>query len=445
MVVQSPPVRRSGIPPAVLAQAVLGAFVVANLVVVEILFLTAGAGKNAILTAAKFFGMHAALIMLLQLVLISRLPWLDRRIGMDRLTLWHRWVGFALVWTLLLHASLVVLGYAVLDNAGLAKTFLALGGVPASLLGMIALALVVAAAASSVRRVRRRIPYETWHGVHLLLYGALGLAFVHQLLEPSAFQSSLGARVYWWLMWTASFGALITGRFAVPLYRNLFHRFQVASVTAESDDVVSVQVTGRRLDRLPARAGQFFIWRFPGHHPWWWANPFSMSAAPDGRSLRLSARAVGDATIGLRTLPIGTRAVLEGPYGALTLLHRSRPGVLYIAGGMGITPVRSLLEEETGSDVTVIYRARSADDAVLLHEIRTLASNRGWRLHLLAGRSEDGVRPFEPANLAALVPDLVDRDVYVCGPPAMTSAVLTALRVLRVPRGQVHAEKFTLA
>ncbi|MDK1476863.1 ferredoxin reductase family protein [Streptomyces sp. 549] len=436
--------RRAGLPPAVLAQMVLGVFLVGNLVVVEALFLTAGAGKNSILTVAKFFGMHAALLMLLQLLLVARLPWLDNRIGMDRMTVWHRWVGFTLLWTVLLHGSLVVLGYAALGDATVSKTFMALAGVPASLLGMLAAALVVVAAATSARRLRRRLKYETWHRVHLLLYGSLGLAFFHQLMEPSAFHSSTAAHVYWWLLWTASFGSLIVWRLLVPLYRNLYHRYEVAGVTHESHDVVSVYVTGRHLDRLPARAGQFFIWRFPGHHPWGWANPFSLSAAPDGRSLRLSARVVGDTTAGLRNLPVGTRAVLEGPYGALTLMHRSQPGALYIAGGMGVTPIRSLLEAETGTDVTVIYRVRGPEDAVLLHEIRALVAARGWRLHVFAGRSQDGVRPFDPAQMGAGVPDIASRDVYVCGPPAMTSAVLAALRALDVPGRQVHAEKFAL-
>jgi hypothetical protein len=79
--------------------------------------------------------------------------------------------------------------------------------------------------------------------------------------------------------------------------------------------VVSIRVTGRHLDRLPARAGQFFIWRFPGHHRWWQANPFSLSAAPDGRSLRLTVKASGPTSAALRHLPVGTRLFAEGPYG----------------------------------------------------------------------------------------------------------------------------------
>ncbi|MFF4503389.1 ferric reductase-like transmembrane domain-containing protein [Streptomyces sp. NPDC001401] len=437
--------RQRAIPPVVAARWALWTFVIANLAIVEVLFLAAGTGQNGVLTVAKFFGLHAAVLMLFQLLLVARLPWLDRRIGMDRLTVWHRWVGFTLLWTILTHAALVVLGFARLSGDSMTKTFFSLAGVPASLLGMGAAAIVVVVAAVSARYVRRRLRYETWQGLHLLLYVALGLSFVHQLQETTTFSSSAPAKAYWWALWLFAFGALVAGRIVMPLWRNAYHRFEVAAVVPESDDVVSVHVTGRHLDRLPARAGQFCIWRFPGHNHWFQANPFSLSAAPDGRTLRLTAKAVGSTSAGLRHIPVGSRAFVEGPYGAFTSLHRTRPGALLIAGGVGITPVRALLEEESAGDVVVLYRARSESDAVLVDEVRTLVADRGGTLHLLTGRTGEGNSPFEPDSLRALVPDVTERDVYVCGPPAMTSAVLGALRSLEVPDRQVHAERFGLA
>ncbi|WP_266493522.1 ferredoxin reductase family protein [Streptomyces sp. NBC_00878] len=447
MAVASNTVRRRGtVLPVDAARWAMWSFVIVNVVVVEALFLGAGSGKNGVLTVAKFFGLHAALLMLFQLLLVARLPWLDRRIGMDRLTVWHRWVGFLLLWTVLTHATLVVLGYANLDDASMVKTFVALSGVPASLLGMLAAAVIVVIAVMSTRPLRRRLPYEVWHGLHLLLYVALGLSFVHQLQETTTFASSAFATAYWWLLWLFAFGALLTGRVAMPLWRNAYHRFRVAAVVPESDNVVSVYVTGRHLDKLPARAGQFCIWRFPGHNNWWLANPFSLSAAPGGQGLRLTAKAAGSTSAGLRNVPVGSRAFVEGPYGAFTSLHRTRPGTLLIAGGVGITPVRAMLEEEATGDVVVLYRVRSETDAVLLNEVRHLVALRGGRLHLLTGRTGEGGTPtFGPDSLHRLVPDITERDVYVCGPPAMTKAVLAGLRDLRVPARQIHAEKFGLA
>ncbi len=443
----SPPQARRGLPPAAAAQLALGAVVLAHLTIVELAFLTAGTGKNSVLTVAKFFGLHAASLMMVQLLLIARLPWLDRRLGMDTLSRWHRVVGFTLFWIVLTHATLIVLGYARLDDAPVIATFLGLAGVVASLLGMLAATIIFAVAATSARFLRRRLSYETWHALHMAVYLAILIALLHQALEGTTFASSPWAAVYWWTAWTLVVGALVVGRMVIPLRRNARHRFRVAGVVRESPTVTSVYVTGRDLERLPARAGQFFIWRFPDHNGWWQANPFSLSAAPDGRWLRLTAKAVGTTSAGLRGLPVGSRVFAEGPYGAFTAMHQTTGATLLIAGGVGITPVRALLEGSTGPTV-VLYRVSNMADAVLLRELQGLARQRGARLHVLAGRTGSGnppLTPFDPRRLAALVPDIAQRDVYVCGPPAMTDTVLGSLRTLKVPRAQVHAERFSLA
>ncbi|HEY6795044.1 MAG TPA: ferredoxin reductase family protein [Kineosporiaceae bacterium] len=432
---------------ALQARVVVLAAVAVNLVIVELLFAAHGAGQNQVLTVANFAGLHAALIMMGQLLLVARLPWLDRRIGMDRLTAWHRWTGFTLFWAVLAHASLVVAGFAVLDSASPLRTFASLLGVPASLLGMIAATLLAAVAVTSIRLARRRASYEAWHALHLVAYLAVLAALVHQWLEGTTFTASPLGVAYWAALWTFTLVALVSGRLVIPLRRNALHQLRVAAVVPESDNVVSIHVTGQHLDRLRARAGQFFIWRFPGHNPWWQANPFSLSAAPDGTSLRLTVKATGTTSAGLRHLEPGTRVFAEGPYGAFTHHRRTRDALLLIAGGVGITPIRALLEEATGP-VVVLYRVRTEDDAVLLPELNALAAAKGAQLHLLTGRTGTGTpprQPLDPAPLRALVPDIHDRDVFVCGPPAMTRAVLRSLRSLKVPSRQVHSERFGFA
>jgi predicted ferric reductase len=441
---------RTSVAPALAGRVVLVAAVAINLAIVWTLFFTEHAAqKNTLVTIGRFLGLHVALIMILQLVLIARLPWLDRRIGMDRLTSWHRWVGFTLLWTVILHLSFIITGYARFDRIPVLREALNLAGATGTLVGMLAVAIIVVAVAFSIRAARRRLQYETWHSIHLLLYAAVTLALIHQLYEGSTFKTSLAAQIYWWALWAFAIGALIVGRLVVPLWRNSRHRLRVAAVVPESDNTVSVYMTGKRLDRLPARPGQFFLWRFLGHNRWWQVNPFSLSAAPDGRSLRLTAKGIGTTSAGLRSVPIGTRVFAEGPYGAFTTMHRTRTDCVLIAGGVGVTPIRSLLEDpELTGDVVVLYRVHTAADAVLLGELENLATTRGARLHLLTGRTGTGSppnNPFSPESLARLVPDIADRDVFVCGPGPMTDAVLRSLRALRVPGRQVHAERFRLA
>jgi predicted ferric reductase len=433
--------------PARTGRIVLLVVVLVNLAIVELMFVTAAPAKNTLVAVGQWLGLHAALIMIFQLVMVARIPWLDRRLGMDKLTKLHRYTGLTLFWVVLLHPTFVMLGYAEHDNAPFTKEFTNLAAMMPTLLGMIAAGIVVVAAGLSIRFARRHMPYELWHTIHMLLYVAVTLALIHQAFEGSAFKQNLLTVAYWWLLWAVAIGALLVGRLIVPLIRNARHQYRVAAVVPESDNVTSVYVTGRNLEKLGAKPGQFMIWRFLTPGRWWQANPFSLSAAPDGRHLRLTAKAVGRTSAGLRTLPVGTRVYIEGPYGALTTLHRSKEGTLLIAGGVGITPIRALLEE-LGRGVVLLYRVHAMTDAVLLEELKKLARARGAVLHVLTGRTGAGNppnTPFEPQNLIQYVPDIVHRDVFVCGPAPMTTAVLRSLKQLRVPRTQIHAERFALA
>lgn len=442
--VQSPPapptVRRH---PKTVGRIGLYGLLAVNAAVVAVLFVQAGFGANALVLLGRLTGLYAALLMAFQLLLVARLPWLDRRIGMDRLTLWHRWLGFGLLWTLLGHAVFITFGYAEMSSMDPVNQLVDLAEtVEGVLRAVVALALILVVGAVSARRARRRLAYETWHFIHLYTYVAVVLAFTHQVAAGSTFTASSAATAYWWGLWGAALTAVLAGRAVLPLWRNLRHRLRVTAVVPESDTVVSVHITGRDLHRLPARAGQFFLWRFLTRDRWWQANPFSLSAAPDGRTLRLTVKASGDGSAALRHLRPGTRVFAEGPYGAFTALHRTRPDALLIAGGVGVTPIRALLEELHGHAV-VLYRVNTETDAVLHDELRELALAKGAELHLVTGPPVPD--RLAPGELSRLVPDLTERDVYVCGPPGMTTAVLRGLRELGVPRRQIHHERFSLA
>ncbi|RJQ85356.1 oxidoreductase [Amycolatopsis panacis] len=439
---------RPAVAPRVAAKIWLSVFLAANVLLVTVFFFVGGLSDRPLISIGRLAGLYAAQAMAFQLLLVARLPWLDRRLGMDRLTSLHRWTGFSLLWLLVAHVVFVVFGYAGLEGTNAASELVSLATTLEGILrAIVAFVLILVVGAMSVRFARRRMAYETWHFVHLYTYAAVVLAFTHQIAVGQSFTSSPVARGYWWTLWIGAGVAVLAGRFVLPLWRNARHRLRVVAVVPESANTVSVYLTGRDLDQLPARAGQFFLWRFLTRDRWWQANPFSLSAAPDGRTLRLTAKAVGESSAKLRSLPVGTRVFAEGPYGAFTAIHQQQPNALLIAGGVGITPIRALLEDVAGH-VVVLYRTHRREDAVLLPELLNLAKARGGVVHLLVGPKEQS-GPYGPQlgpeSLYALVPDIAERDVFVCGPAGMTSAVLRSVRQLGVPAAQVHAERFSLA
>src|SRR5690349_9600961 len=225
----------AGIAPALAGRLVLWVLVGVNVLIVETVFLASEPAKNRILGFGTWLGLHVALVMILQLLLIARLPWLDRRIGMDRLTSWHRWTGFTLFWLVLLHPTFILLGYASEYDSTPLTEFNNLRVQVPVLLGMLAAGIVLVAAGLSVRAARRRLSYEAWHAIHLLLYVAIVFALIHQLYEVSTFTASPLTEAYWWALWVFALGSLLIGRVVVPVWRNARHQFRVAAVVPESD------------------------------------------------------------------------------------------------------------------------------------------------------------------------------------------------------------------
>jgi predicted ferric reductase len=400
---------------------------------------------TAIGQVAALYGTFMALI---QLVLISRSPYFDQVFGTDRLLWLHRWGGFLTVWLLVGHFVFTTLGYALGTQSTVVDQFITFLTVyPWVLWSFVALILFIVVAVSSVRASRRSLPYEAWYLIHLGTYLAIALAFMHQLLVGIDFVNDPLARLYWIGLYVITVGSVLVWRFGAPLVLFARHRLRVANVVQEGPGVVSIYMTGHNLDSLRVRAGQWFHFRFLDRSGWWRAHPFSLSAAPNGRYLRITVKELGDHTGRLQNIRPGTRVLAEGPYGVLTGARRKRKRVLLIAGGIGITPLRALLEElPAGPEtLTLIYRVSHPDDLVFRRELDALAEMRQARVHYLVGKRgspEMPGNPFRPSTLRSLVPDIERHDVYVCGPEPMMAAVYRSLTMLRVPESQVHSERF---
>jgi predicted ferric reductase len=384
-------------------------------------------------------GLLGALLALVELLLLARIPVLDTA-GPDRVAAWHRRNGTACLALIAAHAVLTTAGYALADRIAVTRE---LGDLLSSysgvLLATIALGLLVAVVVTSALAVRRRLGYRAWHAIHVLAYVAIGLGFSHQLATGHEFQRQPVARAYWWALYGATAAAIVAFRVVLPIARSLRHRLHVARVVAEAPGVVSVEIGGEGLDRLGLRSGQFLHWRFLARGHWWETHPFSLSAAPDPRRLRITVKHLGDFTAGLASLRPGTRVIAEGPCGGFTSAARRHARVALIAGGVGITPIRALLEDMPGEpgEIAVIYRATHAGDVLFRAELDELSRRRGAEVHYVFG---DG--PLSSEGLRELVPDIAARDVYVCGGRRMIEATRSALHRAGVPARHIISESF---
>jgi ferredoxin-NADP reductase len=391
----------------------------------------------------RLAGLLAAYAMVVVVLLVARVPPLERAIGQDRLVAWHRRLGPWPLYLLLAHGVLITVGYAKQAKDGVLHQFGELlwtyPGILAATAGGL---LLFAAGISSYRLARRRLAYETWWSVHLYTYLALFLSFSHQVDTGASFVGHPLARLWWTLLWAGTLAVVVGARIGLPLWRSLRHRVRVVAVTPEGPGVVSVLLRGRRLDRLPVAGGQFFQWRFLRRGLWWQAHPYSLSAAPWADELRITVRDLGDHSAALAALPPGTPVAIEGPYGTFTADTAEHDRLLLIGAGVGTAPVLALLEElPEETDVTVLLRASTREELVLRDEVADEVDHRGGRLLELVG-SRDRVR-LDAGALRALVPDVRHREVYVCGPDALSRRLAAELRRAGVPGTRIHFESFS--
>jgi predicted ferric reductase len=409
-----------------------------------------GSGPASLTSLGRVTGLVASDLLLVQVLAMARIPWAEQAFGQDRLARWHRLLGFTSFHLMLAHVVLITLGYAGAARTGvLPELWSLVRTYPGMLLATAGSLLLVLVVVTSIRMARRRFRYESWHLLHLYAYLGVGLALPHQVWTGTDFVSSPWARAYWWTLYGAALAGVLVYRVGLPLARTLRHRVVVARVVGEAPGVVSLHLSGRHLHQLPARAGQFFVWRFLDGPGWSRGHPFSLSAPPHPSMLRITVKDLGDGSRSLADLRPGTRVLLEGPYGALTAERRTRPAATLMAAGIGITPLRALLED-LPSGTTLLYRARDESELVLRAELDELAAGRGHRVaYLLGPRASDS--SWLPASwahvgdaeaLRHLVPDIAEQDVFVCGPDAWMGSAVAALDRAGVPAAQVHVEHF---
>ncbi len=411
-----------------------------------------GSVADALITIGRATGIVAATMMMVQLLVIARVPIVERRFGHDRAALLHGRLGRIGFIVLTAHVMTLVLGYAARVHTGWwdqAWTF-ALHFGNEMTLAVIGFWLLIAVVVTSLAAVRRRWRYERWHAVHLLTYVVIGVSIPHQFVNGTTFSGNAMsftdtfARWYWAVLWTASIGAFVVYRLLRPVWHLLRYRITVARVDRNGDGTISIWMTGRKIQKLQPKAGQFFMWRFLAQGLWTQAHPFSLSRSPRGDVLRITVKPVGDHTAAMADLLPGTKVMAEGPLGRFTPHHRRAHGMVLAGAGSGIAPIVAILEDlDSSGPIVVFLRARSAEEIPHLDEVRELAHQRGATLYLLEGRRSEGWLPQGlAATMTQLAPATAASDIYVCGPQAWAQAVLDEAVACGAPKEHLHREEF---
>jgi predicted ferric reductase len=396
----------------------------------------------------RLFGLLAVFFALTQFMLMGRVAWVEKPFGLDKLASYHRYNGYMAIACIIVHPILIVTGYALAAHTGFFSQYTeVIKHYPLVPAALIAELLFVGVVGSSIYIVRKHLKFETWYFVHLLVYVAIVLSFGHQFLNGGSFLQSSISRTSWSILYLFVALNVLVWRFGLPTFNALRFGWTIDRVVKETDSTTSVYIAARGIARWKVQPGQFVLVRFFASKFWWQEHPFSVSRLPDGKTFRLTIRSVGDYTSMAGKLAPGTKVLVSGPYGRFTKAIAQTDKRLFIAGGVGITPIRALAEQATtsGVDSILLYGNRTPSDTVLKAELDALSGLKTVYIYSDAPagyNGETGRINFE--SIQRLVPDFLTRDIYLCGPPPMMDAIISELTAAGFPAAQLHFERFAL-
>ncbi|HYQ89129.1 MAG TPA: ferredoxin reductase family protein [Candidatus Binatia bacterium] len=386
-------------------------------------------------------------ILALQFVITARLSWVEAPFGLDVLLVFHR--AMALVATVLLcvHPVLVAWGEGWSLLTGWHERWYIW-------VGRLALAVLLLHVILSLSRRVIRLPYEKWRRLHNpIALAILMLGFAHSL---AAGDDMHGAALFVWAsVMAVALGFLLYSRVVRPRLL-LRHAFRVVEVKPEAPRVwtLTLEPQGNRPFRFAP--GQFQFLRLHGAEIPPEEHPFTVASSPARPDrIAVTIKESGDFTAGIGRVRPGDRATVHGPFGRFShTLHADDENLVFVAGGVGITPLMSMLrymrDRREPRRVMLAYASRSAADVLFADELEVMQAG-GYPVlnlvHVLAEApsswaGETGM--LDADRLLALCGGAGDKAFYVCCPPPMAASLIRGLRRSGVSLGRIHTDYFSL-
>ncbi|BBY61612.1 ferredoxin reductase family protein [Mycolicibacterium sarraceniae] len=396
---------------------------------------------------AAALGFVGLSMMGMQLILVARIKMVAAPFGEDALVAFHRYMGYAGTALVFAHPLLLI----VLVDPSYIERIIPWTAPWAGRFGSLAILCLLGIIVTSVWRVRLRISYETWHAIHLVASAVAIIAAVVHVELINYYIDRPWKRGLWIVMSAALLGVFVWVRIIRPAIR-MRHPWTVDSVVAERGGISTITFKPVNHAGFTFAPGQFG-WLSMNRSPFSLTqHPFSFSSNGDDPSaLQMAIKSLGDFTTTLAGIQPGTRAYIDGPHGVFSPDRNEGPGFAFIAGGVGISPIMSMLRTLAARGdrrpCHLFYGVNSLAAAAFSEEIDELASELELSVWYVVADpepdwsgdrgfiSEETLRMRLPARYQTL-------QYFICGPGALQDAMADALGAMAVPADRVHTEHF---
>lgn len=395
-------------------------------------------------------GLSGIMMVFFQFIISARIKWLDRLFAYNNLIDFHRRMG---VWAFVF----IVVHFVMLTLSEQSFDMLLGYDEPWYInLGKITFLILLVQVLVSIGHKKISVRYEHWRTMHnVFAISILVLMFVHSFYAGDDLEL-LPLQVLWFILPPTAIAFFIWQRYFLFTFAP---KYEVLNVVKKAKDTYSVQfvpVNGNA--PYSHNPGQFHFIKFtdckhlkPEEHP------FTISSSPTQKAhLASTIKASGDFTSQIHQIQEGDKVKLIGPFGKMSHVEKSHSGsIVFIAGGIGITPFASMLQYMADMDeqreVTLFYFNATESDIAFREELYHISENTSLKLkvvHILSKQDnwEGEKGRFDTKLLEKYCSgSLLQNDYYVCGPPLMINAVIKDLRKLQVPLTKIHSEMFGFA
>jgi predicted ferric reductase len=291
----------------------------------------------------------------------------------------------------------------------------------------------------SLQAIRAKMRYEIWYLLHVTVYLGILFTFLHQIKTGGDFINNHWFTVFWYMLYILAFVIWLRYRVLNPIVLAYKHGFKVESITQTAANTYSVRLTGWDIRNFEFQPGQYATWRFLSSNLWYEAHPFSISSPVGSSYLQFTVKVSPALISKIANVKPGTYVLVDGPRGSFTAERaENTPKVVLIAGGIGVAPYISIIDDliRQGKDVTLLYAAHGDADIAFRSELTQLQT-KGLKVSIFINEKNQQITP---EILMPYAQD--DTTIYICGPDGMSRAFNTTLQDLGFPKENIITERF---